>query len=268
MRPACLVTCLLAACAVTAAAASSSPGAPQVAARTPLSALPADLAVGRAGPFNRIAFDVDRFGAPDARSQVTCFYADRTQYRCDAAVGDPEPGGTRRRVTVTIPDLGKGSNVVVRFVNSYGHLDAAVELANAPRVVHEIEALTLPGGGKTSLGSDGAPAPVMNVVTERMTTTPAMAAAAAATGTACDQLYAEWLSASATDPVFQSAFGPLNGSVLPSRPVKPGSRVRQDNLPEWLVTYPLSATRVQFIAHYEVIYRVGACPQKVIAPAG
>lgn len=267
MRPACRVTCLLAAGAVMAAAASASPGAPQIAAHTPLSALPANLAVGRAGPFNRVAFDVDRFGAPDARSQVTCFYADRTQYRCDAAVGDPEPGGARRRVTVTIPDLGRGTTVVVRFVNSHGYQDAAVEIANAPRVVHEIEALALPGGGRTALGSDGAPAPVMNVVTEKMATTPAMAASAAASGAACDQLYAEWLSASATDPVFQSAFGPLNGSVLPSRPVKPGSRVRQDNLPEWLVTYPLSATRVQFIAHYEVIYRVGACAQKVIAPA-
>jgi hypothetical protein len=263
MRPACLVFCLLAAGAVTGAAASS-PGAPQVLARTPLSALPANLAVGRAGPFNRVAFDVDRFGPPDAASKVSCFYPDRLQYRCDAAVGDPEPGGTRRRVTVTIPDLGKGPTVVVRFVNSRGYQDAVVELANAPQVVHEIEALPLPGGGKTALGSDGAPAPVMNVVTERMTTTPAMAAAAAAAA-ACDQLHAEWVGASATDPVFQSAFGPLNGSVLPSRPVSAGSRVQQDNLPEWLVTYPLSATRVQFIAHYEVIYRVGACPQKVIA---
>jgi hypothetical protein len=40
--------------------------------------------------------------------------------------------------------------------------------------------------------------------------------------------------------------------------------VQPDNLPEWLVTFPLSATRVQFIAHYEVIYRVGTCPQRII----
>jgi len=266
MRPACLVLCLLAAGAVTGALAAS-PGAPQVVATTPLSALPANLAVGRAGPLNRVAFDVDRFGAPDPASQLSCFYRDRLQYRCDASIGDPEPGGTRRRVTVTIPDLGRGATVVVRFVNSRGHQDVAVELANAPQVVHEIEALALPGGGKTTLGSDGAPAPIMNVITERMTTTPAMAAAAAAAGVVCDQLHAEWVGASATDPVFQSAFGPLNGSVLPSRPVKAGSRVQPDSLPEWLVTYPLSATRVQFIAHYEVIYRAGACPQKVIAPA-
>jgi hypothetical protein len=75
---------------------------------------------------------------------------------------------------------------------------------------------------------------------------------------------AEWVGASATDPVFQSQFGSLNGSVVASRPVMPGSRVTPENLPEWLVTYPLSATRVQFIAHYEVIYRVGSCPQRVI----
>jgi len=32
-------------------------------------------------------------------------------------------------------------------------------------------------------------------------------------------------------------------------------------LPEWLISYPLGATRVQFIAHYEVVYRVDPCPE-------
>lgn len=245
-------------------AIASTDSTPRVLAQTPLSALPAEVAVGRAGPFNRVAFDVDGFGAADASSGVTCFYPDRAAYRCDAAIGEPEPAGSRRRITVTIPDLGRGATVVVRFANPRGYQDVAVELANAPQVVHEIEALALPGGGRTAVGSDGRPAPVMNMVSERMKTTPALAAAPAAP--ACDRLYAEWVSASATDAVFQSAFGPLNGSVLPSRPVAAGSLVRSDSLPEWLVTYPLGATRVQFIAHYEVVYRVAVCPQKVIAP--
>jgi hypothetical protein len=142
-----------------------------------------------------------------------------------------------------------------------------VELANAPQVVHEIEALPLPDGGQVATGGTGQPAPVMNVVSTRATTTPAMAAAPSAPAGACDQVQAEWVGASATDPVFQSQFGSLNGSVVASRPVAPGSRVTPENLPEWLVTYPLSATRVQFIAHYEVIYRVGSCPQRVIPGA-
>jgi hypothetical protein len=255
---------MLATCVVAGALASGQ-GGPQVSARTPLSALPPALAVGSAGPFNRIAFDVDRFATQGTAAQVTCIYPGKFQYRCDAAIGDPEPGSARRRVTVTIPDLGRGSPVVVRFGTASGSQDSIVKLANAPQVVHEIEALALPGGGQAVVGSDGAPTPVMSVVSERMTTTPAMAAAAPASP-GCDQLYAEWVGASATDPVFQSAFGPLNGSVLPSRPVKAGSRVRGDNLPEWLVTFPLGATRVQFIAHYEVLHRVGTCPRKVIAP--
>ncbi len=264
MRQACLLICLLAAGALPAIGRAAA-GAPAVVARTPLSALPATHAVGQAGPFNRIAFDLDRFGPPDAASAVTCFYPG-LRYRCDATIGEPEAGGTRRRVTVTIPDLGRGKQVVVRFSTGAGHQDVPVEIANSPQVVHEIEALPLPGGGQVVAGSDGKPAPVMNVTSTRASTTPAMAAAAATD--ICDQLQPQWVGASATDPVFQSAFGSLNGSIVASRPVPAGSRVGPASLPEWLVTFPLSATRVQFIAHYEVIYRVGACPQKIIREPG
>lgn len=238
-------------------------GPPVVVARTPLSALPAPLSVGQAGPFNRIAFDVDRFGPPDATSVVTCIYPGELRYRCDAAIGELEAGSTKRRVTVSIPDLGRGKRVIVRFRTQQGQQDAVVEFANVSQVVHEIEALPLPGG-QVIVGSTGAPAPIMQVVSHKATTMPAMAASMLGAPAACDQVNAEWLGASATDPVFLSQFGPLNGSIVPSRPVLPGSRVQPDNLPEWLVTFPLSATRVQFIAHYEVIYRVGACPHRVI----
>ncbi len=239
-------------------------GPPLVVARAQLSALPAALSVGQAGPFNRIAFDVERFGPPDPSSMVTCIYPGGLRYRCDAAVGEPLAGSTQRRITVTIPDLGRGKQVIVRFATRAGQQDAAVELANAPQVVHEIEALPLPGGGQVTTGSDGVPAPVLQVANHRATTTPAVAASPAGADAACDQVNAEWVGTSATDPVFLSQFGALNGSVVLSRPVRPGSRVRPDNLPEWLVSFPSSATRAQFIAHYEMIYRVGSCPQKII----
>ena len=243
---------------------AASAGGPQVAARTQLSATPAALSVGPAGPFNRIAFDVVRFGPPDASSSVTCFFPGGLRYRCDASTEAPEAQGAKRRVTVTIPDLGRGKQVVVRFSTSAGHQDVPVELANGPQVVHEIEALPLPGGGQVATGSNGQPTPIMNMSSTRATTMPAMAATPLAAD-ACDQVRAEWVTVSATDPVFQSQFGTLNGSIVASRPVAVGSRVQPTNLPEWLVTYPLSAARMQFIAHYEVIYRVGSCPNRIIS---
>lgn len=258
-----LIFCLLVAGSWSSSGFAASSG-PLIVSRAQLSALPAALAVGQAGPFNRIAFDVERFGPPDPSSVVTCIYPGGLRYRCDAAVGEPVAGSAQRRVTVTIPDLGRGKQVIVRFATRAGQHDAAVELANAPQVVHEIEALPLPGGGQVTTGSDGAPAPVMQVASHKATTTPAVAASPAGAEAACDQVAAEWVGTSATDPVFLSQFGAQNGSVVLSLPVKPGSRVRPDNLPEWLVSYPASATRVQFIAHYEMIYRVGSCPQKII----
>ncbi len=254
--------CLLALCLLSAPALAA--GGPQVAARTQLSATPAALSVGQAGPFNRVAFDVVRFGPPDASSAVTCIYPGGVRYRCDASTSEPDAQGAKRRVTVTIPDLGRGKQVVVRFSTSAGHEDVPVELANSPQVVHEIEALPLPNGGQVTVGGNGLPMPIMNMTSTRATTTPAMAATTLAFD-ACDQVRAEWVTVSATDPVFQSQFGTLNGSIVASRPVTVGSRVQPNNLPEWLVTYPLSAIRMQFIAHYEVIYRVGSCPPRVIS---
>jgi hypothetical protein len=248
-----------------AAIGAAATGPPLVVARVPLSAIPAAQSVGQAGPFNRIAFDVEGFGPQASGAAVACLYPGELRYRCDAAIGEPEAGGSKRRVTVTIPDLGRGKRVIVRFSTRQGQHDAAIDLANVAQVVHEIEALPLPGGGQVATGSDGAPTPIMQVITHRATSTPAMAASALAAATACDHVYAEWVGASATDPVFLSQFGALNGSIVPSGPVAPGSRVRPDNLPEWLVTHPLSATRAQFIAHYEVIYRVGICPQRIIS---
>ena len=60
-------------------------------------------------------------------------------------------------------------------------------------------------------------------------------------------------------------FGAMSGSVVLTRPVPPGSALRPDNLPEWTLSYPMSANRVQFIAHYEVIYRVGVCPDRIVS---
>lgn len=261
MRQPCLRFGFLALCLAALPAASA--GGPQVAARTQLSATPSALSVGPAGPFNRVAFDVVRFGPPDASSAVTCVYASGFRYRCDASF-EPEAQGTKRRVTVTIPDLGRGKQVVVRFSTSSGHQDVPVELANGPQVVHEIEALPIAGGGQFTTGSNGQPMPLLNIASTRATTMPAMAATQLAMDS-CDQVRAEWVTATATDPVFQSQFGALNGSVVASRPVVVGSRVHPTNLPEWLITYPLSAIRLQFIAHYEVMYRVGSCPHRIIA---
>jgi hypothetical protein len=258
---ACLTAFLL--CAILQSAASHA-GAPAVVGRTQLSAQPPALSAGPAGPFNRIAFDIDGLMPTDPSLQVTCIYPGNFRYRCDAAVSEPEAGSARRRVTVSIPDLGKGGRITVRFSNAKGAQDAAVALANMSQVIHEIEALPLSQGGHVSVGGDGQPLPVMQVVSERATSVPAIATSTLGAPPACDQVHAEWVNASATDPVFQSQFGPLNGSIVLSKPVPPGSRVRPDNVPEWLVSYPLSALRMQFIAHYEVIYRVGACQNRQI----
>lgn len=261
MRRACLTTLILSAGALLAMGAA---GAPALVGRTQLSALPAQLAVGQAGPLNRIAFDVDGFLPSDPSAQVSCAYPGNFRYRCDAVASEPEAGSGRRRITVTVPDLGKGKQVTVRFSNAQGRQDVAVEIANMPQVIHEIEALPLTNGGQVTVGSSGAPAPILQVVSERARTVPALATSAFGAPPSCDQVYAEWVSASATDPVFQSQFGPLNGSIVLSRPVPVGNRLQPETAPEWLVSYPLSAQRVQFIAHYEVIYRVGACPNKAI----
>jgi hypothetical protein len=242
------------------------PIAPEVRAATALSARPAPLSVGSAGPVNRHAFDVLHFAPEDPSAGVVCIYPHAVAYRCAYEFAPAEVAAATRRVIVEIPDLDKGENVTVRFSTSRGTRDASVKIANSSQVVHEIEALLLPSGGQTTVGSNGAPAPVTQLATERAATVPAMATSPVGAPPVCDQVYAQWIGATATDPVFTSVFGALNGAVALSRLPARGSSVRPENLPEWLITYPLSATRVQFIAHYEIEYRIGACQQKLVIP--
>ncbi len=249
---------LLATPVPVASAAAPRDGPPLVVARSALSAQPAEFSVGPAGPFNRWAFDVERFDPDAGPAQVTCRYGAGFAYRCDAAFADAVGPGGRRRVTVTIPDFGRDGEVTVRFATPQGVHDVVVEIANVPQVVHEIEGLSL-SGGKVVTGSDGRPRPADQMVRTQATSIPAMATSSLGLAPSCDRLYAIWVGATATDAVFSGPLGRLEGSLTVSRPVAPGSPVTRDNLPEWLLTYPLGANRVQFIAHYEVIYRVGTC---------
>jgi hypothetical protein len=254
-----LALVLLAAATCASSAPAAPAGPPLVVARSALSAQPAEMSVGPAGPLNRWAFDVERFDPAGGGANVSCLYGADFPYRCDASISEvPGPGG-RRRVNVTIPDLGRGPEVTVRFLTPRGRHDVVLEIANAPQVVHEIEALSLPGGGRVVTGSDGRPRPADQLARARAPSMPAMATSSLGAPPSCDRLYAQWVGATATDAVFSGPLGSLQGSLTLSRPVAPGSRVSRENLPEWLVTYPLGANRVQFIAHYEVIYRIGAC---------
>ena len=248
---------------VTPLAASAAPGPPVVVLATALTAAPNALSSGNAGPFNRQVFELTNFDAGDPRADVLCIYP-KLVYRCRLE-REPADGDARQRVIVTIPDLDLGKRVIVRFVNSHGARDYPLELANTPQVVHEIEALPLANGGQHSTGNDGTLGPNTRMISERATTMPAMASSTLGAPAACDQVRAEWVSASATDPLFTSPFGAMSGSVVLTRPASPGSGLRPDNLPEWTLSYPMSANRVQFIAHYEVIYRVGVCANRVIS---
>ena len=116
----------------------------------------------------------------------------------------------------------------------------------------------------TTTGPSGKPAFVSTLLTLKSTTAPALTVQMPFDPNRCDQLYAQWAGASATDPVFSSSFGALNGAVAIVKPVAKGSPVRDDNLPQWLITYPASAIRLQFIAHYEVVYRVGLCADRIL----
>ncbi len=249
----------------TTLATGAAPGPPVVVLATALSAAPNALSSGNAGPLNRQVFELTGFEAADSRAQVLCVYP-KLLYRCRSE-REALKGDARQRVVVTIPDLDLGKHVVVRFLNSRGARDYPLELANTPQVIHEIEALTLVNGGQHTTGNDGAPAPNTRMIGERATTMPAMASSTLGAPPACDQIRAEWVSASATDPLFTSVFGAMSGSVVLTRPVIPGSALRPDNLPEWTLSYPMSANRLQFIAHYEVIYRVGICNERIVTPA-
>ena len=255
---------LLALAAALVGVATAAPAAPPVIVlSTALSAGPSSLSSGSAGPLNRYLFELTGFPERDPAAQVLCAYSTRLVYRCRMERQESQ-GSERARVIVTIPDLDLGKRVVLRFVSSSGSREFLVELANSPQVVHEIEALPLTRGGQHIIGNDGLPAPNMGVTTERATTLPAMASSALGAPPACDQFNARWVSASATDPLFTSVFGALSGSVVLTKPANTGSPVRPDNLPQWTFSYPMSANRVQFIAHYEVIYRVGLCSDRVV----
>lgn len=249
------------ACVLLAAAANAA-DPPVISAVTALSARPAPLANGKSGPINRYGLDVLNFPADDPRAHVVCVYPDRFSYRCDFEVAPPSDA-QRRRISVDIPDLDKGTKVTVRLVTASGRADAGIEITNGPHVIHEIETLALQQGGITTTGSDGAPAAATQLTRERLSTMPALATSAIGAPQSCSAIYAQWLNATATDPVFTSPFGALDGSVVLASPVGTGTRVTQQSPPQWLVTYPLSATRAQFIAHYEVIYRVGVCADRV-----
>jgi hypothetical protein len=235
---------------------------PQVVSVTALAAHPLSLSDGKSGPINRYGFDVLGF-APGGRSHdLVCEYPGDFRYRC----AHEFIGETRglARVVVAIPDLGRGLAVTVRFVNSRGSASARVELTNGPRLVHETESVVLESGGAQRVGGDGQPAPVLNLQQQRARTVPSLAVAGLLAKPPCDDIHAEWLGASATDPVFVSEFGALHGGVVPAAPLPPGARVSEANYPEWLITYPRGATRAHFIAHYEVVYRVGECAAAIV----
>ncbi len=244
-------------------AAAAPRGPPAIVLSTALSAGPSTLSSGPAGPLNRHLFELTGFPEQDPAAQVLCKYPNNFVYRCRSereASMSPE----RQRVIVTIPDLDLGRQVVVRFLSSGGARDFPLELANSPQVVHEIEALPLLRGGQHVTGSNGLPSPNLSVVSEHATTMPAMATSTLGAPSACDQIHAQWVGASATDPLFTSTFGAMSGSVVLTKPTNAGSAVRPDNLPQWTFSYPMSANRVQFIAHYEVVYRVGLCADRVV----
>ncbi|HEU4781619.1 MAG TPA: hypothetical protein VFS58_17195 [Steroidobacteraceae bacterium] len=237
--------------------------APKIVSVTSLSSAPVRFSLGAAGPINRFAFDVSGIEASQVNAGVPCRYASGLRYRCRAEVGggaNTEP----RRIVVDVPDLNRGALVTVTFDNGFGVAESSVEIANPPQTVHEIESMALPGGGAWTTGPDGARAPLTTLLTWQARSAPALVVEMPYQPERCDALYAQWVTASATDPVFSSEFGALNGAVAALRPVSAGSPVRPDNLPLWLITYVASATRVQFIAHYEVTYKVGVCAERAI----
>lgn len=235
---------------------------PRIVGVSKLSSLPVRQSQGAGGPINRLAFDLTGFEASDVATGVSCRYPTGLRYRCEVNAG--APGGSLRRFVVEIPDLDLGTEVLVRFSNPRGAAEHRLQLANPPQTVHEIESFELPGGGVATTGPDGGRARVETLHTWQTTSAPAMLLELRPRPGHCDSLYAQWLGASATDPVFSSEFGALNGAVAELKPVRQNSPVREDNLPVWLITYMASAKRVQFIAHYEVVYKLGVCADRVI----
>jgi hypothetical protein len=249
----------------SAAPAAAEAAPPAIVATATLSAQPVEYATGIGGPITRLALDVANFDPRDPESRVECRYADGLRYRCQYAPAEGLAQRSQVRINVLVPDLGRGLHVRLLLTARGGSAELSVDLTNPPKIVHEIESLPLPDGGRSAVGSDGKRQPVLDLLTTRSTTAPAAAVTLATTADACDRIRAEWGQVSVSDAVFASEFGPVNGTVLLVHPVQTATIVTKDNLPLWLVTYPASATRVQFIAHYELVYRMGVCRERVIA---
>lgn len=239
--------------------------APVIYGTTTLSALPSEYATGIGGPITRLVLDVARFDPRDPATRVECRYGDGLRYRCQYTPAEGLAPSSQVRINVMVPDLGRGPHVQLLLFNRAGSAELSVDLTNPPKVLHEIESLPLPDGARAALDSNGKRQPILDLLTTRSTTAPAAALTLAITADACDRIRAEWGQVSASDAVFASEFGPVNGTVLLVHPVRSATIVSKDNLPLWLVTYPASASRVQFIAHYELVYRVGVCRDRVIA---
>ena len=231
-----------------------------------LSAQPPERSTGQGGPTNQFAIDVDNFGPKVAA--IECDYPPNFRYRCAVDYPTAVLDASRTRIRVMVPDLDKGRNVTLKLTNTTGTTDVPLEIVNAPQTIHEIVALALQGGGQSVVGPNGKVLPVQNILTFSTQTTPAIAVTLPFQREACDEhVYALWssgTSASETDAVFTSAFGPLSGSVILQQPLVKNSPVRPGNGPQWLITFAASAQRVQFIAHYEVVYRVSVCRDNVI----
>lgn len=245
-----------------ASAAATLP--PTIARSERLSAQPVPEANGLGGPINRFALEVINFGPSVAGSELVCVYPENFRYRCPYSFPPVRLEDSQTRVEVLVPDVDRGARVVLRLANRFGSSDFPVEITNPPQLVHQIVASVLTEGGVTANGPDGRPAPVLSLRTTRLDTVPSLAVTLPYDPTRCDRLYAQWSQASVTDPVFTSAFGPLSGTVLLLEPVTPRSPVSTKSPLHWQVTYAASATRVQFIAHFEVYYRVGVCQERVI----
>jgi hypothetical protein len=254
------VPCILLLLMLAPAAVAAEP--PRIVGVSRLSSLPVRQSQGAGGPVNRLAIDVTGFEPADVARGVSCRYGTGLRYRCRATAGTTAT--SMRRFIVEIPDLDLGNAVVVSFATASGSAEHRMEIANPPHTVHEIESFALPDGGRVTTGPDGARARVETLHTTQLASAPAMLADMRHQPDQCDAVYAQWVGASATDPVFASEFGALNGAVTELRPVRKHSAMRDDNLPLWLVTYMASAKNVQFIAHYEVVYKVGVCADRVI----
>ncbi len=232
---------------------------PRLIARTAMSAAPDAIAQGDSGPLNRMTYVVSGLAPSDPRLDIKCLYPGMVVIECRYHL---EKIDARRdgqlRLIVEIPDIDRGNQVIVRIAGSGGQIDDRVTLVNRTRIIHEIESLMLQGGGQIQIDGRGQQVPSSEIGTVRAATQIALNTSGSP---ACGEVYPRWVGANATDPVFTSAFGALPGSVVIARPPR-RVPISASNGPEWLITYPRAASRVQFIAHYEIEYRVRYCPAK------